>query len=58
VNLAILKTDQVNAVAAHLAAAEAIIQTQLLAEATPEAGRYQLRIAGKLKQVISRRAGD
>jgi hypothetical protein len=56
--LSALSTDQLHAVAAHLALAEVIIQTQLPAEVKPEERRYRLRVDGKLVQVISRRTGD
>lgn len=67
-NLSDLSNDQVHAVAAHLAVAEAVIQTRLAAEIVPEERRYRLRLAGKwaggqqtggkLAQVFSRRSGD
>lgn len=57
-NLPALNNDQVHAVAAHLAVAEAIMRTRLPADVKPEARRYRLRLDGKLAQVISRRTGD
>lgn len=43
VNLPALNNDQVHAVAAHLAVAEAIMRTRLPADVKPEARRYRLR---------------
>lgn len=57
-NLAELNNDQVHAVAAHLAVAEAIVQTRVPVDVKPEERRYRLRVGGKLAQVISHRTGD
>ena len=57
-DLSSLNNDQVHAVAAHLAAAEAIIQTRLPAEVQREERRYRLRVNSRLAQVTARRTGE
>ncbi|WP_410646552.1 hypothetical protein [Amycolatopsis sp. cmx-4-54] len=57
-NLSTLNNDQVHAVAAHLAVAEAIVRTRRPAEVISEARRYRLRLDGKLAQVTARRTGE
>lgn len=58
VDLSALNNDQVHAVAAHLAVAEAIIQTKLPAEVKREERRYRLQVGGRLVQVTARRTGE
>ncbi|MFK0244595.1 hypothetical protein ACIQUM_07840 [Amycolatopsis azurea] len=57
-DLSTLNNDQVHAVAAHLAVAEAIVRTRCPAEVKPEARRYRLSLNGKLAQVTARRTGE
>ncbi|RSN60695.1 hypothetical protein DMH01_15550 [Amycolatopsis sp. WAC 04182] len=57
-DLSTLNNDQVHAVAAHLAVAEAIVRTRRPAEVISEARRYRLRLDGKLAQVTARRTGE
>jgi hypothetical protein len=58
VDLTSLNNDQVHAVAAHLAVAEAIRRARVPADIKAEDRRYRLRVNGKLTQVFSRRQGD
>ncbi|ROP37435.1 hypothetical protein [Saccharothrix texasensis] len=58
-SLAKLKNnDQVHAYAVYRAAAEAMAQTGVTVEVKSEPGRYRLKVASRLVQVISRRSGD